>query len=368
MKFSKRLEIVLKNSASAIVRSIAEQPPRRPDPPYRRILFIRYGGIGDMILSLPIFRAARAKFPDARIDVLCDPKNAGPLQDTGLADNVALYDKNPQQTARLVSRLRRQKYNYIDNLVVYPSFTFGTLARLIGPAAIRAAGDQERFSYFYNHLIDLPPKREIHMLDRLFLLAADITGAQVSAIDTPWATYGLTTRQEAEKLFSFVVNKLSLNPGTPRIAAVNLSAGLLRREWPLEKNGEFMRIAVEKYRKKINGWVIVTNPQKPEEAQQLADMVNHPAVVILPASSDFRVMMEFLRHIYLLITPDTSFAHAASAMGTPVLDLMIGENVKTWAPVGVPNEIVSSRDPLSFREVPVDVVRKAFEKLLDKLS
>lgn len=368
MKFGKKLEIALKNSASAMVRSLLEQSPRTPNPPYQRILFLRYGGIGDMILSLPVFRAARVKFSDARIDVLCDPKNAGPLQDTGLADTVALYDKNSLQTARMVRRLRRQNYDYIVNLVVYPSFTFGMLARLIGPHAIRAAGDQERFSYFYNRLINLPPKREIHMLDRLFLLSADITGAQVSAIDTPWATYGNSTRQEAEKLFSFVVDKLSLNPGAPRIAAVNLSAGLTRREWPLENYREFLRIAVEKYREKINAWVIVTNPQKPEEAQQLAEMVNHPAVTVLPPSNDFRVMMEFLRHIHLLITPDTSFAHAASAMGTPVLDLMIGENVVTWAPVGVPNVIVLSEDPLSFREVPVSAVLEGFEELLNKLK
>jgi ADP-heptose:LPS heptosyltransferase len=368
MKFGKRLEIALKNSASVIVRSLAEQPPRPSNPPYQRILFIRYGGIGDMILSLPIFRAARVKFPDARIDVLCDPKNADPLQDTGLADNVALYDKNPEHITRMVRRLRRQKYDYIVNLVVYPSFTFGMLARLIGPDAIRAAGDQERFSFFYNRLIDLPPKRKIHMLDRLFLLSADITGMQVSAIDTPWAAYGHPTRQEAERLFSFIVNKLSLNPGMPRIAAINLSAGLMRREWPLENYKEFLRIAVEKYREQINAWAIVTNPQKPQEAQQLADRVNHPAVVVLPVSSDFRVMMELLRHIYLLITPDTSFVHAASAMGTPVLDLMIGENVAAWAPVGVPNEIVSSEDPLSFREVPVSAVLEGFEKLLGKLN
>lgn len=367
MKFGKRLEITLKNSASAIIRSLAEQPPRMPCPPYRRILFIRYGGIGDMILSLPVFRAARAKFPGTEIDVLCDPKNAAPLQGAGLVDHIALYDKNPQKTAQMVASLRRRKYDYIDNLVVYPSFTFGILARLIGPTAIRAAGDQERFSYFYNRLIELPPKRDIHMLERLFLLSADITGPEVSHIATPWVEYGSAIRQKAEEAFSFIVNKMSSYSDNPRIAAINLSAGLTRREWPIEKYAEFLRTAIETHSDHINGWAIITDPQKPGEAQQLAGMVNHKSVTALPPADDFRVMMVFLQHLFVLITPDTSFAHAASAMGTPVLDLMIGENVIPWAPVGVPRQVVSSEDPYSLRELPVEDVLQGFRDLLNLL-
>lgn len=318
-----------------------------------------------MILSLPIFRAARARFPEAQIDVLCDPKNAGPVEDTRLVDHVALYDKDPLRTVELVSRLRRRTYDYIDNLVVYPSFTLGMLARLIGPQAIRAAGDQGEFSYCYNRLIDLPPKQKVHMLERLFLLAADITGPQRSEIATPWVEFGSAIQRQAKELFSSVAARLSLNSSPPRVAAVNLSAGLKRREWPLEKYGEFLRNAVESFYPQVNGWMIITNPEAPEEAQELARLVNHELVHVLPGSNDFRVMMEFLRHVYLLITPDTSFVHAASAMGTPVLDLMIGENVTTWAPVGVPFQIVSSEDPFSLREVPVEEVLQGTQSLLN---
>lgn len=318
-----------------------------------------------MILSLPIFRAARARFPEAEIDVLCDPKNAGPVENTGLVDHVALYDKDPLRTVELVSRLRRREYDYVDNLVVYPSFTLGLLARLIGPDAVRAAGDQGEFSYCYNRLIDLPPKQKVHMLERLFLLAADITGPQISEIATPWVEFGNTIQRQAKELFSSVAARLSLNSNSPRLAAVNLSAGLKRREWPLEKYEEFLRNAVESFYPQVNGWMIITNPHAPEEAQELARLVNHERVHVLPGSNDFRVMMEFLRHVYLLITPDTSFVHAASAMGTPVLDLMIGENVTTWAPVGVPFQIVSSKNPFSLREVRVEEVLQGTQSLLN---
>lgn len=52
-------------------------------------------------------------------------------------------------------------------------------------------------------------------------------------------------------------------------------------------------------------------------------------------------MMALMQKCYLIITPDTSFSHEASAMGTPVVNLMIGENVTTWTPYSVKYKIVS---------------------------
>ena len=186
MNGGKQFETSLKNFTSAILSFFLKQPQLKPTPPYSRILFLRYGHIGDMILSLPLFRATRTKYPHAQIDVICDLKNANPLKENPIVDNVYFYEKNFLKIIRLIIKLRKKKYDYICNLVAYPSFTFGILARLIGPKSVRAGGDQEQFSYFYNRLVELPPKMEIHMLKRLFLLSSDITGEEISHTETPW--------------------------------------------------------------------------------------------------------------------------------------------------------------------------------------
>ena len=67
------------------------------------------------------------------------------------------------------------------------------------------------------------------------------------------------------------------------------------------------------------------------------------------------------------MTPDTSILHAASAMGTPTLALIIGENYKTWSPVGNINEVIVSEDPLSLNELPVEKVVNGFDNLMKKL-
>ncbi|MCK6620783.1 MAG: glycosyltransferase family 9 protein [Calditrichaceae bacterium] len=364
MGFVKRLEIGFKNTSAALLRSLLSQPPRTPAPPYRRILILRYDVLGDMVLSLPVFREFRRAFADTRLDALCSPQNAILLRGSGYVDRIYLHYKNPLRTLKLVRELRRNRYDVIVNLVTRPSFTFGLIARLAGPGAVRLAGDQERFGYFYNRLIELPPKREIHMLQRLFLLNADLLSADISRVQAPWADYPAEIKNQAKSLFERVLASLPVKSNPPRVAAINLSAGLPRREWPPEKYARFLRQAVEKFPGRIDGWAIFTNPRRPEAAEQLAGAVASERVTVIPPHSDFRVIMEFLRHVHVLITPDTSIAHAASAMGAPVLVLMIGENITVWNPVGVPHQIVLSEDPFSLRDLPVERALDKFETLL----
>lgn len=368
MGLVKRLEIGFKNTSAALLRRLLSQPPRIPAPPYRRILILRYDVLGDMVLSLPVLREFRRTLPNTRLDALCSPQNAVLLQGSGYVDHIYLHYKNPLRTLKLLRKLRRNRYDLVINLVTRPSFTFGLIARLSAPEAVRLAGDQERFGYFYNRLIELPPKREIHMLQRLFLLNADLLDADISRVQAPWVDYPAEIKEAAKNLFEQVLGNLKLTSNPARVAAINLSAGLPRREWPLEKYTQFLHQAVEKFSHRIDGWAIFTNPRRPEAAQQLAATVASERVTVIPPHSDFRVIMEFLRYLHVLMTPDTSLAHAASAMGAPVLVLMIGENITVWNPLGVPHQIVLSEDPFSLRDVPVEPVLDKFETLLATLQ
>ncbi len=203
------------------------------------------------------------------------------------------------------------------------------------------------------------------MLKRLFLLSSDITGEEISHIETPWITIDKVIEEKANILFKKISSQL--NSKNPRLVLVNLSAGLARREWQQEKYIEFMHSAVNKYKNNIDGWAIITDPKNPENAINLVGTLNNPSVVQVPVQDNFCVMMALMQKCHLIITPDTSFSHAASAMSTSVLNLMIGENVITWAPYGVKHKIVSSDDPLTLKELPVEKVLQGFDELMEMI-
>ncbi len=367
MKIGKQIEYLIKNSVAALLHAVLEQKPEVPQPPYKRILFLRFDALGDMILSFPVYRACRAALPKAEIDVLCSKKNLILLEGSNLADRLFISEKKPLNLIKLIWKIRKRKYDLIINLVTRPSFTFGLVARLGGPKAVRIAADQEQFAYFYNRIIDLPPKTDIHMMERKFLVCADIINPEISHTDVPWVEYKEEVKNETRQLYDKIVTDLNLQPEKTRLAALNLSAGLERREWPLEKNIRFLQQAIEKYQDKIDAWVVFKDPAKQEDTTELVQQINNPRLVALPTQLDFRVIMEFLSYVTILITPDTSIAHAASAMGTPVLVLTIGENVTLWDPIGVIHKIVFSDDPFSLEPLAVEKVVEGFDQLMQSI-
>ena len=383
MKISKWFEHFVKNAVSLLLRTGLKQKPRIPQPPYKRILFLRFDALGDMILSFPIFRATRTALPDSKIDVLCSPQNITILKGSNLANTLLVAGKNPLNLVKLMYRIRRKNYDVVVNLVTRPSFTFGLLARLGGPKSVRIAGEQQQFSYFYNRIIDLPPKGDIHMLKRKFMLCKDFLDPEISHIDKPWVTYDTKIKDQAQILFKHALTSLNITRQKPRLAGLNLSAGLKRREWPLEKNELFLQKCIEKYKDKIDGWIIFTDPNKPKKTGELVEKLIHlnrtktgeisnPTVpsfpVAIPAQSDMRVIMEFLVYLTVLITPDTSITHAASAMGTPVLVLTIGENENVWNPIGVKHKIVFSDEQYSLESLDVEKVMSGFDELIKQVS
>jgi ADP-heptose:LPS heptosyltransferase len=365
MKIGKKIEHFLKNSLAALLRAVLEQSPRSPKPPYNKILFLRFDALGDMILSFPVYRAVRSALPDAEIDVLCSRKNIILLKDSDLANRLLVAGKNPLELIKLILDIRRHKYDLIINLVTRPSFTHGLVARLGGPKAVRIASEQEQFAYFYNRNLKLPPKSDIHMMKRKFLVCQDIIDSEISHIKTPWADYSAGIKNKSQNIFNTLISEWKFPIGKNRLAAVNLTAGLDRREWQIDKYAEFLKIEIEKYQDEINGWVIFSDPGKREKTERLIKTVNQPKVVAMPAQSDFRVIMSFLSLATVLITPDTSMAHAASAMGTPVLVMTIGENVKVWDPIGVTFKIVFSEDPFSLKDLSVEKVVDGFDDLME---
>jgi ADP-heptose:LPS heptosyltransferase len=364
----KKIELRFKDLVSSLIRKILEQPHRDIPSSIDRILFFRYDVLGDMILSLPILKKFRDLHPMAEIEVLCSKRNYKILVDSGFADHIYIYEKNILSIIRLVFDLRKNNYDLIINLVAHASFTFGLIARLLGSKAVRLAGHQEQFTYLYNHPVQLPGKNSIHMLKVKFILCQEIIGEIPENLPTPWVTYGAEIKEIAKQVQKSILQQLSLKKARGNLVAVNLSAGMARREWPLDKYARFLENAIKKYDKQIEGWVIIPNPADPDKTEDLLRLVDDPKLVNIEAQSDFRVILELLPAFKLLLTPDTSLVHAASAMGIPVCVLSIGQSADVWNPVGVPFVLVQSDDYYSLADLQVHKVGEGFQKLIDLIS
>jgi ADP-heptose:LPS heptosyltransferase len=99
----------------------------RPENPYslvangvHRILVIRPGGLGDMLLALPFFRRLKELFPEAVVDLVCMQRNVGAARilDEELRFNrILLFERDVFSFLRsrydLAISLDQSKYRYI---------------------------------------------------------------------------------------------------------------------------------------------------------------------------------------------------------------------------------------------------------------
>jgi ADP-heptose:LPS heptosyltransferase len=73
--------------------SFLTKKKRRSPEIVKNILFIRPGGIGDAVLLLPSIKILRKHYRDARIDILCEKRNAEIFRLCQGINALYLYDK-----------------------------------------------------------------------------------------------------------------------------------------------------------------------------------------------------------------------------------------------------------------------------------
>lgn len=78
-----------------------------------KFLIIRFSSIGDMVLTTPVIRNLRKKFPQASIHYLTKKKFAGIVQSNPYVNRIILLDKDLKQT---IEELRVENYDYIIDL------------------------------------------------------------------------------------------------------------------------------------------------------------------------------------------------------------------------------------------------------------
>lgn len=114
----------------------------RPDA---KILIIQLRRIGDVLLTTPVIRALREKFPRARIDFLVEKPGAEILQGNPYLNNILVYNKKEQ--VNWLRRVRGEHYDVILDFLRNPRTGWLTL---LSGARYRIAFRNRWRDFFYN--------------------------------------------------------------------------------------------------------------------------------------------------------------------------------------------------------------------------
>jgi len=326
-----------------------------------KILVVRRDNIGDLVLTTPVFRALRERFPGASLEALVTSYSAPILEKHPDVDRVHAYTKSKHTGSsgaaftawagrlRQMVSLRDERFDYV--ILPAPGFHPRSirLARFLGPGHVVAF---------------LPP------------------GMTVRGVDLPADDSGRYRRHHLESTY-FALTALGIDgpPPAPRLAVpvpprragapltigVHVSARRPRNRWPEGHHGALIRELHARFGAQFRlYWApgAEDDPRHPGDDGKARRILAHsrPASVQPVATHRLSDLVASLASCDVVVCSDGGAMHVAAALGKPVVCFFGDSDAAHWHPWAVPYRLLqpASRDA---SDVPAAAAVEAFEDL-----
>lgn len=292
----------------------------------RRLLVIKFGGIGDVLMSTPVLPNLRAYFPDAKIDYLTLLRNRDVLMDNHYIDRVLTYDSKIDKSYDLIRHIRNKGYNLVLDLYGNPRTAFLTY---ITGAKYRVGYKFRGRNYAYN-IKGKGRGGEVHNTD--FNLDALIT-ADIPIISKKLnLSVNIVHDEFAEKFLA--ENELQ----NEFLIGIAITGGWESKRYKIKDYIELIKLISAKYNARF--LVLWGTKQELKEAEEIKSKTDGNVFVI--PDSPIRYLAAIIKRCKVLIGNDSGPLHLAGAVEVPVLGIYGPTNPDLQGPYGEHNITVQN--------------------------
>lgn len=295
----------------------------------KRILLIRFGSLGDVVLTTPVIRALRKTFPDAYIGMLVGDRYADIVSADPRLDEVIPFcreKKSPKEMQRIISLLKKKEFDIIIDL--QRKFRSSLLAYL--------SGADTRIGKGIFSSIKIPDKENKHSVDRNLELLKPL---------------GITEAERNPEIFlsdddkEFADNYFKAKNLSSKHIVIGFFPGAawLPRCWSTEKFAAIGDLAAEKYNA---GIIIFGGPSESNIVDSVGKNMKNTAV-LMKDKVKIRQLGAMIQKCQLFISNDTGPMHISVAVDTPTIGLFGPGNYIKFQPIGSKHIIVRHDLPCS---------------------
>jgi len=306
-----------------------ERAPVLPDPTQvERVLIIRPGGIGDMVILTPVLRRVAAHFSAASIDVICERRNVDILEMAEIRGEILIYDSNPLSFLR---RLFRHQYDIVIDTEQFHHFS-AIFCFLSGAATRIGFKINPRRNPLYTHLVSYDPGG--HEGDQFMKLLAPLE-LQPEA----YRLHGELRSKVPESLSN---NTTSTGP----MVLIQAGSTSARKLWPAASYAEIARLLQSEHGLTT---ILVGARKDRSTGEQIARAVGVDGQKILNRTGEMnlRETAALLRQARLFVGPDSGLAHLAVALAVPTVVLFGPSDHLKWGTAEPSHQIVHEELPCS---------------------
>ena len=327
----------------------------------KRILIVRqHDQLGDFLLSTPVFRALRNRFPSAYVAIVARKYTAALAQNNEFIDTVIpFYEHGTDWRLKSLRYFRQQIRAGYDLAIVLNtvshSLTSDLIARfsnapyILGPEHLPFSGTKTNF--FYN-LISPCRDGRINQSER------NLDIVRYIGADTEDASENITLLQSEKEWAKDHLRAMGWD-GRKKLVAVHPGAGKIPNRWPVEN---FVAVA-EKLVEEKNVQIFLTwGPAEEDLGARFSSLAKFH--IISTTENNIRRFAALLASADLLLCNDTGVTHVGAAVGTPLVAVFGPTDPEQWKPVGERIIAVRGKDGVC-SSVSTDSVLKKASGLLE---
>jgi heptosyltransferase-2 len=341
-----------------------EYGPEQIDPAsVKSVLVVRqHDQLGDLILSTPVFRALRSRFPQARITAVARVYTSSVLLNNPNIDQVLVYPEKlrfatPVRVIRLVRGLQ-QGYDLAVVINTVSHSLSSDLVALFSGAKYRLGSAERPFydfraNLFYNLISPAPPE-PVHESARSLATVAYL-GAVTDDLSEEVALAPEEVRQGQKSLWD-----RHLVP--EKTIGIHLGAANLENRWPYQKYARLAEWLNADYGFQI---AVFWGAKEQELGERFLGEVKctvHPVNGL-----DIRQVAAVLRHLRLVITNDTGIMHLSAAVGGNTFSIFGRSDPELWRPLN--KGFYGVRGPDKTRaSAELEVVQSGIRRMLERME
>lgn len=270
-----------------------------------KLMVVQTGRIGDMILITPMFSAIKKNFPDSKLTILAGPHNYEIAKENPYVDHIWVYHRSPLGFLKTIANLKIHQFDYwID-----PKDHESKQSKIIAGMA-RAS---HKIGYNSGNRvfdIDLPEtSRDLHHTE-IGLNALKPLGIELQeTVPTP----ELYESGNSSKYVDFFLEQFNHR----KILLLNISGSREIKMWNNESWTTFFHsVDISRYQ-----LVITCAPPESKRAETLHELIPDSTLF---QSRNIMDVISLVKRSFMVISPDTSIVHIASAFDKPLLALYSG--------------------------------------------
>jgi lipopolysaccharide heptosyltransferase II len=282
-----------------------------------RILLTRMKYIGDVVLTTPVIRAVRERYPRAYLAYLTDKKIAPLLEHNPYLDEIIPYNftrPDVVEQLRVAFLLRKRKFDAVVDLFSNPRTAL--LAWASG-APVRIGKDVQGRGKLYTHRVGdygaLKPAIEFH-----YQYVKPI-GVEM----THFKTEIFLTEDEKREARIFLTHQ-DVDVRNP-VVAIHPGASWPNKEWLKENYAEL----VDLMRAKLGAEIILSSGPGDDEIVNAVTGRSVGKVLRLPLLP-LRQLAAILSQCRVLVSNDCGPMHIGVAVGTPTIGIFGPEPPEVW--------------------------------------